>query len=99
MPYDGTSEPGSTTVTLVNPLETILIYVVAPVGGLALLALLTLTRSTRAPRYRAGEAWDHEPVWWMGNPRGSGVAEPVVEAVPSGSAPLRSARGGARGTW
>ena len=91
---------GSTTVPGVNPLETTLLYVVAPAGGLLLLALLTYGRSAvRAPRYRVGESWDHDPVWFMGNPKGSGVAEPTVEAVPSGSAPLRSARGGARGTW
>ena len=83
-----------------NPFVTALIYGVIPVGALLLLAALTMTRSTsRAKRYRVGDSWDHEPVWWMGNPKGSGVPAPVVEAVPSGAAPLRSARGGARGTW
>ena len=81
-------------------LVTTLLYVVAPVGTLALLALLTMVRpSARGARYRSGGDWDHEPIWWMGNPRGSGVAEPTVEAVPAGPASLRTARGGARGTW
>ena len=98
--YDGTSEPGPTTVGVVDPLVTALIYGVIPLGALALLALLTMARpGSRPARYRVGDPWDHEPVWWVGNPKGSGVDAPVVEAVPSGSAPLRSARGGARGTW
>ena len=83
-----------------EPITTILLYVVAPVGGLALIAVFSLGgRKGRAQRYRAGDPWEHEPVWWIGNPKGSGVEAPVVEAVPSGSAPPRSARGGARGTW
>ena len=98
-PTTGRAAPRSTTVSLVNPLTTLLLFGGAPVGGLLLIALFSLARSRGRSRYRVGEEWDHEPVWWMGNPRGSGVAAPTVEAVPSGSAPLKSARGGARGTW
>lgn len=83
-----------------TPLVTTLLFLVAPLGGLLLIAVLTVARSsTRPARYRVGDSWDHEPVWWMGNPQGSGVAEPTVEAVPSDSTPFRTARGGARGTW
>jgi hypothetical protein len=85
----------------VSPLETILLYAAAPVAVLALLAVMTLVRpsSGRGARYRSGGEWDHDPLWWMGNPRGSGVPEPTVGAGPAGAAPLRTARGGARGTW
>jgi hypothetical protein len=98
--YDGTSWTPSTTVLRVSPLTTILLYVVAPVGGFLLIAAATLIRpSSRGARYRSGDEWDHEPLWWMGNPRGSGVAGPTVEAVPASPAAEHTARGGARGTW
>lgn len=83
-----------------SPLITFMLFAVAPLAGLALIAAMTMVRpSARGARYRSGGEWDHEPIWWMGNPRGSGVPEPTVEAVPAGAAPLRTARGGARGTW
>ncbi|WP_133252026.1 hypothetical protein [Actinomycetospora cinnamomea] len=83
-----------------SPLTTILLFVVAPVGGLLLIAATTMIRpSQRGARYRSGDEWDHEPLWWMGNPRGSGVPGPTVEAVPSSPAAEHTARGGARGTW
>ena len=83
-----------------DPLETILIYALIPAASLTLLALLTLRRNPgKGARYRVGDDWDHEPLWWMGNPKGSGVPEPTVAAVQPGAAPLKTARGGARGTW
>jgi len=92
--------PASTTVLAVSVLTTTLLYVVAPIGGLLLIAAFTLVRpSTRGTRYRTGDAWDHEPLWWMGNPRGSGVPGPTPEAVPASPAAEHTARGGARGTW
>jgi hypothetical protein len=84
----------------VSPLTTIMLFVVAPAGGLLLIAVSTLIRpSSRGARYRSGDTWDHEPLWWMGNPRGSGVPGPTVEAVPASPAAEHTARGGARGTW
>jgi hypothetical protein len=84
----------------VSVLETVLLFVVAPVGGLLLIALATLVRpAKRGTRWRSGESWDHEPLWWMANPRGSGVAEPVVEPAGTGAATPHTARGGARGQW
>lgn len=99
-PTTGREEPRSTTVSPVNPLETILIYAVIPVAALLLLAALTMRRSSgKGSRYRVGDDWDHEPLWWMGNPKGTGLPEPTVDAVQPGAAPLKTARGGARGTW
>jgi hypothetical protein len=81
-------------------METILLYGVTSLGGYLLIAALTMVRpSARGARYRSGDAWDHEPLWWMGNPRGSGVPAPNVEAVPADPASEHTARGGARGTW
>lgn len=83
-----------------SPLTTFLIYGVAPAGGFLLIAAATLIRpSARGARYRSGDEWDHEPLWWMGNPRGSGVAGPDVEAAPPSPGAEHTARGGARGTW
>ena len=47
--------------------------------------------------YRVGDDWPHEPLWWIGNPKGTGLPEPTVDAV--GTTATRTARGGARGTW
>jgi hypothetical protein len=63
--------------------QTVLVFVVAPLGGLAVLALLTFgPGATRSPRYRVGRSWDFEPVWY--------VARPDV-AAPAGSAEGRAA--------
>jgi hypothetical protein len=84
----------------VSPLVTILLYVIIPVAGYLLIAALVLVRpSNRGTRYRSGGPWNHEPVWWIGNPDGSGVAAPAESSDHSTDPTLRTARGGARGTW
>lgn len=82
-----------------SPLVTILLYVIIPAVSVALITALSIVRPGRGARYRSGGPWDHEPVWWMGNPRGSGVAAPSEPSTDSTDATLRTARGGARGTW
>jgi hypothetical protein len=63
--------------------ETVLVFGVAPIAGLALLAALTFAPgTTRSPRYRVGKPWDFEPVWY--------VARPDI-AAPAGSAEGRAA--------
>lgn len=63
--------------------QTVLVFAVAPLGGLALLAALTFgPGATRSPRYRVGRPWDYEPVWY--------IARPDV-AAPAGSAEGRAA--------
>lgn len=77
--------------------QTILVFAVIPLSIYGVVALLTLRdRVTKAPRYRPGQAWDHPPVWWAGNP--AGVGDQAVPA-PSGGAGKRTAKGGARGSW
>ncbi|GAB2925565.1 hypothetical protein GCM10027047_23280 [Rhodococcus aerolatus] len=80
----------------VTIVETLLVYVVIPVGSLVLLAAVTMARRPHRPvRYKPGQEWDHPPVWWTANPAG----------LPAGSdaQPLRGGAdvvgGGARGTW
>ena len=69
--------------------ETVLVFVVLPLGGLAVLALLIFAPgASRAPRYRVGRPWDHEPVWY--------VARPDVDA-PAGSGAGRAAIAAATG--
>jgi hypothetical protein len=69
--------------------ETVLVFAVLPLAGLALLAVLTFAPgASRGPRYRVGKAWEHEPVWY--------VARPDVDA-PAGSAAGRAALAAASG--
>lgn len=76
--------------------ETILIFAAIPLGIYAAIALLTLReRVAKAPRYRPGQAWEYPPVWWAGNPAGTG--QPAT--VTSAAAGRRTAKGGARGSW
>jgi hypothetical protein len=63
--------------------QTVLVFAVVPLAGLALLAALTFAPgATRSPRYRVGKPWDFEPVWY--------IARPDV-AAPAGSAEGRAA--------
>ena len=63
--------------------QTVLVFAVAPLAGLALLAALTFgPGATRSPRYRVGRPWDYEPVWY--------IPRPDVSA-PAGSAEGRAA--------
>ncbi|MGY1644223.1 hypothetical protein ACI782_24210 [Geodermatophilus sp. SYSU D00703] len=60
--------------------ETILVYVVAPLAVVLLLALLTLAPGARRrrPRYKPGQPWEHEPVWYEPHPQGSGHGPAAV---------------------
>lgn len=70
--------------------ETVLIFVVAPLGGMALLALLAFGVGVRrTPRYRPGRAWEHAPVWYLPRP-----ASDAPVASPQGRAELRAAAAG-----
>ena len=63
--------------------QTVLVFAVIPLAGLAVLAALAFAPGgTRSPRYRVGKPWDYEPVWY--------IARPDV-AAPAGSAEGRAA--------
>jgi hypothetical protein len=73
--------------------ETILIYVVPSVGLYLLIVLLVVApRMARKPRYRAGQPWPYEPLWWTANPKGAQL--PSMDGVL-----VTGDRGGARGNW
>lgn len=79
--------------------QTVLIYVLIPAAIYGVIALLTLwPRSARTPRYRPGQPWTYDPVWWSA----TGVVDTRVHA-PQESTPApateRTAHGGARGNW
>ena len=59
----------------VRPIETILIYGVIPLVVLLLLFAATMLRPSgrKAARYRVGDDWPYEPLWWIGNPKGTGL--------------------------
>jgi hypothetical protein len=77
--------------------ETILVFVGAPLAIYAVVALLTLrSKLTGGHRYRPGQPWEYPPQWWSANP--AGVAEaPRQSATAAEAEPV--ARGGARGSW
>jgi hypothetical protein len=92
---------GSATVLRVSVVQTILVYVLIPAALYGVIALLTLwPKFARGPRYRPGQPWTYEPVWWSA----TGVVDPAhagtapVENTPADTS-ARTARGGARGNW
>jgi hypothetical protein len=80
--------------------QTVLIYVAIPAVVYGVVALLTLwPKSARGPRYRSGQAWTYDPVWWSANGVvDDGRANRSTVAVPEDTS-VRTARGGARGNW
>lgn len=78
--------------------QTVLVYVLIPAGLYGVIALLTLwPKFAKGPRYRPGQPWSYEPVWWSG----SGAVDPTQApraAEPEGTL-VPTARGGARGSW
>ena len=91
----------------VTAAETILVFVVAPLAVVLLLALLTIgpAARNRRPRYKPGQPWSHEPIWYEPHPGatghgsdhgdGHGDGHAAIAAAPASAGPL----GGARGTW
>ena len=61
--------------------ETLLVYVGAPLAVVAVLALLTLVPGRpKKVRYKPGQPWDHEPVWYEPHPAGGGGGHGPTEA-------------------
>ncbi|MFW3170277.1 hypothetical protein [Geodermatophilus sp. CPCC 206100] len=54
--------------------ETLLVYVGAPLAVVLFLALLTLRpgKGQKKLRYKPGQSWDHEPVWYEPHVAGGG---------------------------
>ena len=91
----------SATVRTVTVLQTIGVYVLIPLAVFGVLALFTLwPKIARGPRYRPGQEWPHEPMWWIGNPDGIGrLGTSGTPGAEHGGPATTTARGGARGSW
>lgn len=74
--------------------QSILVLYAVPAVGLYLLITLLVVgpRLARRQRYRVGQPWPHEPMWWTANPEGARLPAVDGHAV-TGEA------GGARGSW
>ena len=69
----------------VTVVETLLVYAVAPLAVIVVLALLTLVPGRRKKlRYKPGQPWDHEPVWYEPHPVGGGGHGPTEAHGPAG---------------
>ncbi|MGX7827366.1 aa3-type cytochrome oxidase subunit CtaJ [Actinokineospora sp. 24-640] len=78
--------------------ETLLVFAVIPLAIYGMVALVTLRdRFAKNPRYRPGQEWEFDPVWWTANPAGLHSSHSAASATDS--APRRTAKGGARGSW
>jgi hypothetical protein len=72
-------------LSAVNVAETLLVFVGLPLAVVALLALLIfLPGGHRRPRYRSGQPWEHEPVWYEPHPVGGGGHGPTEAHGPAG---------------
>jgi hypothetical protein len=81
----------------VTVFETILYFVVPVVAIYGLVALLVARRRpARRQRYRVGQPWPYEPLFWTANPVGA-----HLPADGHAGAGVRAGveRGGARGSW
>jgi hypothetical protein len=96
----------------VSVVQTISVYVLIPAAIYAVIALLSMaSKRNRTPRYKPGQAWSYDPVWWSAHAAQSmqsvqqraavhGAPQPAaVAAVPASSVATDTARGGARGNW
>ncbi|TDC94368.1 hypothetical protein E1161_07420 [Saccharopolyspora aridisoli] len=81
--------------------ESVLYLAVVPAAIYGLIVLIAMWPKLSRARYRAGQDWNFDPVFWSANPQGVNTAasadsEGVV--VPDDARPA-TARGGARGNW
>ena len=84
--------------------QTLLVFVVIPAALYGVIALLVMVpRMSRNPKYRSGQEWTYDPVWWSANTGGGGAhadsADSPLTADAKTGEPVRSARGGSRGNW
>ena len=58
-----------------NVAETIIVFVGIPLAFVLLLAaLIFLPGGRKRPRYKSGQAWEHDPVWFEPHPEHSPAA-------------------------
>jgi len=81
--------------------NTILLYVVIPLGAFLLIATLSVLPSALSrPRYRPGRPWNHEPRWIGAPAQAAAVAGADAAAIEAGAGEAGStAQGGASAEW
>jgi hypothetical protein len=80
----------------VTVVETLLVFAGAPLAIVVLLALLIFVPGGRKrPRYRPGQPWEHEPIWYEPHPEHSPVESHDAQgtAITSSVYPERPAIG------
>jgi hypothetical protein len=89
----------------VTVVQTVLVFVLIPAAIYGVIALLTLApKMARSPKYRSGQEWTYDPVWWSANTGGAGShgahadSSEAAEDDQAGDS-VRTARGGSRGNW
>jgi len=67
--------------------ETVLVFVGAPLAVVLVLALLTIgpAARNRRPRYKPGQPWTHEPIWYEPHPEGPAHGSDHGETAAIGS--------------
>jgi hypothetical protein len=89
-------------LSAVTVAETILVFAGVPLAIVVLLALLIfLPGGRKRTRYKSGQPWEHEPIWYEPHPDGPAGhgAHAAIEAGTSGHEATGAPFGGARGTW
>lgn len=86
-------------LSAVTVVETILVFAGIPLVIIALLAALTLRGGRKPLRYKPGQPWEHEPVWFEPHPEATGHASGGHHTLPAGVSADGRPLGGARGTW
>ena len=84
-----------------NVAETILVFAGIPLAIIAVMALLIFVPGGRKrARYKSGQPWEHEPIWYEPHPEGP-AGHGSHAALESGIAHASTGGplGGARGTW
>jgi hypothetical protein len=77
-------------------LSTVLVFVIIPVGFIALVASLVFAggdKNHRAPRYRPGREYDFQPIWFLSAPEQVGMvgSGPALGGSAGHSAPALEA--------
>ena len=82
--------------------ETILVFAGIPLAIILLLVLLIVVPGgSKRSRYKSGQPWEHDPIWYEPHPDGPAGHGPHA-ALTAGAAahtPTGGPLGGARGTW
>jgi hypothetical protein len=90
-------------LSAVTVVETILVFAGVPLAIIVLLALMIfLPGGRKRPRYKSGQPWEHDPIWYEphpDSPAGNHGSHAALEAGSAVHSTTGGPLGGARGTW